>query len=633
MPSTATETKPPTPTTTPEPVKQQPKPAAQTREPASAPGQTLGGVLIPGGALTGMIGFCWLCHQFGLPAVLLAVVACSAVATATLAVRAGRRIRRAGSGRLGRASLRAPGTGHRGGAASGPAGRGPTGGGRVPAARSGAGPSLRKPTSGTPSAVGRAGGTSRKPGGLAAKPKPLSAATPNLSGHQPGTLGRNAAALGGPGRRTTPGGAAPRTAPKPTGGASLRKHTGGGAAPTLSGAAGRLARTFSRKSPTTAAGGNTPQGGARRGGGAKQPKSSGRQQPGNSKGGYKPAPQSATSAGGRARKAAKTLTQAAPRNRGQSGKQPNPGKLKARSKRTSRQGKSRLRGAWSGLRRGSRLTKQGSHWVGRKLRQHLSPLTRDRLRKAATPLRATARLMARHGSPLLAHAWRYGSRALLNAHLALGSVRFSTAGPNWLRPLARVFHTLTTPAARALAWAGTWGWLNRWMYRHTGAGTTPTSPKPRRTAPTGCRTAGAHRPVHSPTRITTPATNGVPVSSIEPALPLQYAADAVRTAGAMMVLNPAGNMVGYEATINSLAEIQRAIGDVISMAAHSSRENFKVNAAIPEAYDDTAVYAHALAGRLDSIPTLYRIIHAEQIDNIENPTIQGAKWDQSANWQ
>lgn len=633
MPSTATETKPPTQTTTPEPVKQQPKAAAQTREPVSAPGQTLGGVLIPGGALTGLIGFCWLSHQFGLPAVLLAVVACSAVATAALVVRAGRRVRRAGSGRLGRASLRAPGTGHRGGAASGPAGRASTGGGRVPVARSGAGPSLRKPTSSTPSAASRAGGTSRKPGGVAAKPKPLGAATPNLSGQQPGALGRNAAALGGPGRRTTPGGAAPRTAPKPTGGASLRKQPGGGAA-TLSGAAGRLARTLGRKSPSTAGGVNAPQGGgARRAGGAQQPKSGGRQQPRNGKGGYKPAPQQgATSAGGRARKAAKALTQAALRNRGQSGKQPSPGKLKTRPKRDARQTTSKLRGAWRGLRRGSRLTKQGSYWAGRKLRQHLSPLTRDRLRKAATPLRATARLMARHGSPLLAHAWRYGSRALLNGHLALGSVRFSTVGPNWLRPLARVFHTLTTPAARALAWAGTWGWLNRWIYRHTGAGTTPTPSRARRPAPTGGRTAGAHRPVHSPTRITTPATNGVPVSSIEPALPLQYAADAVRTAGAMMVLNPAGNMVGYEATINSLAEIQRAIGDVISMAAHSSRENFKVNAAIPEAYDDTAVYAHALAGRLDSIPTLFRIIHAEQIDNIENPTVQGAKWDQSANW-
>lgn len=642
MPSTATETKPPTATTTPEPVKQQPKPAAQTREPASAPGQTLGGILIPGGALTGLIGFCWLSHQFGLPAVLLAVVACSAVATATLVVRAGRRHRRAGSGRLGRASLRAPGTGHRGGAASGPAGRGPTGSGRVPAARSGGGPSLRKPTSGTPSAVGRAGGTSRKPGGLAAKPKPLGTATPNLSGHQPGALGRSAAALGGPGRRTTPGGTAPRTAPKPTGGASLRKHTGGGTAPTLTGAAGRLARTLSRKSPSTAAGVNTPQGGgARRTGGAKQPKSSGRQQQGNGKGGYKPAPQqSATSAGGRARKAAKALTQAALRNRGQSGKQPNPGKLKAqpKAKKPPKAQGSSDTGQGSGAKGAQRsfsaamgTWRRGRYWVGRKLRQHTSALTRQRLRKAAAPVRATAHAIARHGTPLLAHAWRYGSRALLNGHLALGSVRFSTVGPNWLRPLARVFHTLTTPAARALAWAGSWGWLNRWMYRHTGADTTP--PKPRRTAPTGGRTAGAHRPVHSPTRITTPATNGVPVSSIEPALPLQYAADAVRTAGAMMVLNPAGNMVGYEATINSLAEIQRAIGDVISMAAHSSRESFKVNAAIPEAYDDTAVYAHALAGRLDSIPTLFRIIHAEQIDNIENPTVQGAKWDQRANWQ
>ncbi|WP_199896482.1 hypothetical protein [Streptomyces niger] len=603
-------------------------PAPQTKEPASAPGQTLGGVLIPGGVLAGLIGFCWLSHQFGLPAVLLAVVACAAVATSALVVRAGRRVRKAGTGRLGRSSLRSPGTGHRASALR--AGRGPAGGGggRIPGARSGGG-SLARSASGAGgrgTASGPLSSAARKPGGPSASKlrKPLTASA-NTSG-QPAGLGRNAAATGGSGRRLpSPAGAA-RT-PGQGGGSSLAKPGRAGGAGARTGPAGRLFRTLSRKSPTTP--GHTG-GGA---GPSAKPQSSG------GKGNYKPAPQSGPAAPGRLGKAAKALWKAT--NRGQSGgKQPNAGKLKSRPK-PQPHGKNKSKGgkgkhapkkqkrqfrpaAMSALRR-------GQYWAGRKLRKHTSALTRLRLRKAAAPFRATARAAARYGSPLLAHAWRLGSRVLLNGHLALGSVRFSTVGPNWLRPLARVFHTLTTPAARALAWAGTWGWLNRWMYRHTGAGTTP--PKARRTAPTGGRTAGAHRPVHSPTRILTPATKGVPVSSIEPALPLQYAADAVRTAGAMMVLNPAGNMVGYEATINSLAEIQRAIGDVISMAAHSSRENFKVNEAIPEAYDDTAVYAHALAGRLDSIPTLYRIIHAEQIDNIENPTIQGAKWDQSANWQ
>lgn len=405
----------------------------------------------------------------------------------------------------------------------------------------------------------------------------------------------------------------------------------------MPGAAGRLARALGRKTPTAPASGGRPlTSGGKQQAGRKQ-------QPSGIKGGYKAAPQpGAASATKRAAKAAKAIGKAV--NRGRSGgKAPNAKRLKARPKpqthpkKKSKPGSRKNRAAMSkhtrrfGSKAPMNALRRAQYWAGRKLRKHTSALTRRRLRKAAVPFRAGARAVARYGTPLLARAWRLGSRGLLKAHMALGSVRFSTMGPNWLRPLARVLHTLTTPAARALAWTGTWGWLNRWMYRHTGGGSTPTVPRRRASAP-GRRTAAVHRPVHSPTKISTaPAVKGVPVSSIEPALPLHYAADAVRTAGAMMVLNPAGNMVGYEATINSLAEIQRAIGDVIAMAAHSSRENFKVNPAIPDAYDDTAVYAHALAGRLDSIPTLYRIIHAEQIDNIENPTVQGAKWDQSAN--
>ncbi|RCG20778.1 hypothetical protein DTL70_21120 [Streptomyces diacarni] len=276
-----------------------------------------------------------------------------------------------------------------------------------------------------------------------------------------------------------------------------------------------------------------------------------------------------------------------------------------------------------------------SYAAGSKLRKHTTRSTRRRLRTAAAPLRATARGVARYGSPLLARAWRYGSRAVLHGHMALGNVRFSTIGPNWLRPLARLFHTLATPAARAVAWAGTLGWLNTWMYKHTSAGTTPT------TTPAGAsrgrRTAATapHRPVASPAVLTSSSTasKGAPVSALEPTLPLRYAAETVRNAGALLLMNPAENMVGFEATMHALTEVQSAIGDVIRAAAMNARENFKVNQAIPEAYEDTSVYAHALAGRLESIPTLYRIIHAEQIDNIENPTPQGAKWDQSANNQ
>lgn len=600
-------------------------PTGQKSEPSSAPGQTLGGVLAPGGALTGLIGLCWLIHQFGLSAVILAVVACSAVATTALVVRARRRVQRGRPPQLARSTLPSPGRGHR--TAAHPAGR-MQARGKASAARSGTGTGTSRGAGASPAAAHRRGriSASRKPGGLASASKRPLTAVPNAAGGRPAPLGRNAAATGGTGRRSAPAAASPRTGRKPGGPAAAPRR---GGASSMPGAAGRLARTLGRKTPTAPTGGRPITSGGKR-------------QPGGIKGGYKAAPQpGAASATKRAAKAAKSIGKAV--NRGRSGgQQPTTKRLKARPKpqvqpkKKSKPGSRKNRAAMGkhARRFGSRapmsVLRRGRYWAGRKLRKHTSPLVRRRLRKAAVPFRAGARAVARYGSPLLANAWRLGSRGLLKAHMALGSVRFSTMGPNWLRPLARVLHTLTTPAARALAWTGTWGWLNRWMYRHTGGGSTPTAP--RRPSAPGRRTAAVHRPVHSPTRVSTaPAVKGVPVSSIEPALPLHYAADAVRTAGAMMVLNPAGNMVGYEATINSLAEIQRAIGDVIAMAAHSSRENFKVNPAIPDAYDDTSVYAHALAGRLDSIPTLYRIIHAEQIDNIENPTVQGAKWDQSAN--
>ncbi|WP_207309707.1 hypothetical protein, partial [Streptomyces kasugaensis] len=398
-----------------------------------------------------------------------------------------------------------------------------------------------------------------------------------------------------------------------------------------SGPAGLLPRTLGRKNAPPS-GGRHPVGGA-----------------GLGKGHHKVAPQTgAAPQDGRGKKPS-LLDKAARRNRdNDAGVSPRPDRLNARPKKPHKK-KNKNKGKPARKKNPTTLTKQqapdrastraamswrrrAQYRAGRFLRQHTSAFTRQRIRSATGAARAAGRTVSRYGSPLLAHGLRYGSRALLRAHMALGTIRFSTLGPNWVRPLAKVLHLITTPAARALAWTGTWGWLNRWMYQHTS--TQPAGPpRTRRAASTG------HRPVTSPG--TTGASSSASASSskgnssvsygLEHTLPLRYAAETVRNAGAMMVLNPADNMVGYEATIRALTAVQRAIGDVIRMAAVSSRENFKVNEAIPEAYDDTAVYAYALAGRLESIPTLYRIIHAEQIDNIENPTPQGAKWDQAAN--
>lgn len=120
-------------------------------------------------------------------------------------------------------------------------------------------------------------------------------------------------------------------------------------------------------------------------------------------------------------------------------------------------------------------------------------------------------------------------------------------------------------------------------------------------------------------------------SDLTPALPLVAAIDAVRTAGAMLLIHPADNMVGYEMTIRQLAELEYAISDVVRAAAASTRDNFKVNPAVPEAYDDTAAYMRATGDRLAALPYLFRLLHAEQIDNIENPTPAAAKWDINAN--
>ncbi|WP_432106443.1 hypothetical protein [Streptomyces sp. AA1529] len=612
------------------------KPSTSTASGSDAGAQsTLGGVIVPGGALMSLIGLCWLTHRFGLGAVIVAVLACAGIATAALAVR-GRR--RSGKGRGGRGSLLP-----RGGTGPGrsPAGRMPGGSTGASRRNTPAGSTGR----GTPGAGGRrpsTGGLGARGGSTAAaKPAGLGAAKAAKRVPQASRLNSAPQRPSPPAGRPGAGGGG-----KPGGGGLPRQRAAG------SSGLGGL-RPGGRNGSGKGLSGKTGPG-LNRSGAAGRRTSPGAG--GRSAGGSMPG-------GGTSPRAARKAAKAARANQGHNGSSGRlrPGFLKARPKprntppdssKHPRSGKPRKPKAKEPQTTAS-TTAENSHGrrvrsapvsaarrlsyaAGRSLRRHTTRTTRRRLRAVAAPVRGGARVVARYGSPVLARAWRYGSRGVLRAHMALGNVRFSTIGPNWLRPLARLFHTLSAPAARAVAWAGTLGWLNTWMYRHTGAATSPTtasaegSGKGRRAG-----ASAAHRPVASPAALTPVSTpsKGASVSALEPTLPLRYAAETVRNAGALLLMNPAENMVGFEATMHALTEVQTAIGDVIRAAAMNARENFKVNAAIPEAYDDTSVYAHALAGRLESIPTLYRVIHAEQIDNIENPTPQGAKWDQSANNQ
>lgn len=589
----------------------------ETKTPAKPPQHeaadgTLAGLLVPGGVITGLIGLCWLTHRFGLSLVLGGIVVCAIAASAV----------------IGKRKKRNPNLSPRM-RPRGPTGSNQSGGRqrRLTGASSGAkmAPSgnVRKPTSGGANSPRSGGaknaGRSRLGGGLGAgfgaakssSRSPIAGAKPlGLGGAKKPTGGLLGAAKNGPAGSRSPGSGLPLgKRQKPAGGSANKPGIG----PLLGGARNTPGGGHRPLSPRHSGGGaNTLKAAKQR---ANKSRKNGDNWPASTADKKSPAAKPNKPLGVAA--SLRRLAQAAKKNRNA-------------NVTTPRQVPTTARKALPpGATRRTHLSK-AARWAGKKVRKHTSPQTRLRIRNATQPLRHAANRASRVASPLLARAWRYGSRGLLAAHMALGSIRYSNRGPNWLRPLAKVFHVLTTPAARAIAWSGSIGWLNRWMYQHT-------SDQPARrnatTTPTGVTPAqrGAHTPISRPALSAGPLTGGTTVTNIQPAMPLVNAAEAVRLAGAMLIINPADNMVGYEMTIRQLADLQSAIASVIRAAAASTRENFKVNPAVSEAYDDTAAYMDSIAARLGSIPYLYRVIHAEQIDNIENPTIQGAKWDIGAN--
>lgn len=649
---------------------------------------TLGGVVIPGAALTGFISICWLIHQFGLPAVLIGICALAATATTALVLKArGKRrkspARRAALKSAGRGSPGARGGGGAGTAvkagrapsslnSTGPsrragAGPRPAGAGRTTAAK---GPTAARPTpsrkaprpgasGGSPSERKPTGAASQKPAGMtSAKNRPSTAGTSGKKNTLPrtagGALGKKAAALGGrgtnrptkPSNKTAGGGnknSRPQASlPKQTRPGSLKKtqpstkktktpttlRKTNGPAPS---APGKHRRTGSGNKPGTA-----PTGRHGRLSRIRNRRTNAPVPPATAKGHNKTRP---TRAGGPQR--LKAWTRAVRSNRTNRPRtSPRIQHLKAKAKIPAGLGRRAARRFVKAARPATRNKlrqrttaglRRGAYLVGVKARRHVPYRTRAGIRRVTTPTRNVLRKTI---SRPAAHLWRHGTRAVLAAHMLLGTIRYTNAGPNWVRPIARLMHAMTSPAARLLAATGSWSWLNQWMYRNTtnGPQTTstpgPAAPQPATVAP-AAPVGPVHQHIPSPT-VTVSSPKGSPVS-ISSAMPLIHAAEAVRQAGVMLLINPADNMRGYEATMSQLADVQSALGQVIAAAAMSTRENFKVNPAISDAYDDTAGYAHSIAQRLDSIPALYRMVHAEQIDNIENPTPQGAKWDQTAN--
>ncbi|WP_327335109.1 hypothetical protein [Streptomyces anulatus] len=648
-------------------------PAAATKAPSprtskTNPGTpTLAGAVIPAAALTGFISLCWLIHQFGLPAVLLGIAAVTAASAAALVLKSRKGTRKvskarkaavmnAGGGGSGRTVL-GPGKQRGGGSLKPSSGGSPSagGGGRrngskssgLPKSKSGPGPV--KPTK----------NTVPKNDALARAPK-------NTTPKNTSRLSRKSAALGGPNGGTTTSKPTPPASPRgntlktlkpsrlvpsrlkpspkkqpqtqtkptkaPNGKGKHAKPTTPTSAP--AGRSGLLNRIKNRKTPAPA----VPQSAKKKATRTKPLKP------------IKPLKKAKNTAARKGKKAttafARKLAKAAKANKKTRGpKTPKPQHLKTKSKKplspkkaTRRKAKGKktklVRNRPVSYRARLGRMRRTTYLAGVKARKHINVKTRMRIRKVTSPGRVLARRTNRLLSPPLATLWRYGTRSLLAAHMALGTVRYTHAGPNWTHPLAAVLHTITTPAARMIHATGAWTWLNRWMYQHTAptrtttAPTTPTTPAPT-AGPALTGQIIPPRPEHDP--IITPGTTTIPEGTPVTALPLQQAEEAVTQAGLMLLTNPAENMVDYEATLKALSGIQSAIGEALQKAAETTRENFKVNPAVAEAYDDSAGYAAQLADRVAEIPILFRSLHEEQIENIENPTHQARKWDIAAN--
>lgn len=610
---------------------------------------TLGGVIIPGAVLTGMVCLMWMIHQYGLGPVIVGLLLLAAASTAELIRRARRAAKsrvkprlslsNGGAGPGGGRGGKTPSLGSGGGA--GGRGRGGGAGGRnIPRQNGGHGATGSLGSFGAGSGSGGrgrkrpTGPSSEKPSALTNTKTPTGVKGPtNRTPHRPGgALSKGAAALGGTGTGRSAGGTGQR-----------RKN--GGGSNSGRGLLGRMGGALTGNTGGSGHHKNSGGGGSRTHGNNNPNPNRKNTRGGTSRSllgrilGRKHTNPTSPASKGTSRKTRKPTTSrlgkltriAARRNKGNKGTARIRSKyLKAKAAYTtakSATGKARGKAAAT-LRKHStqaRPLARAVYRTGKKLKGRISHHTQAKIRHLASPTARFARKTSRILSPLLAQPTRSALRWFMSAHMALGTIRYVSKGPNWLRPVAKLLHAVTTPAARAVAAAASWKWLNRWMYRHSTPGAAPAAASPRPSRPAAATSQQAvNRPVPAST------TGGTPVS-IEPAYPLMNAADAVRAAGVLLLINPADNMAGYQAVIQQLADVQMAISEVIQAAAASTREDFKVNPAIPEAYDDTAAYARAISDRLDAIPALFRIIHAEQIENIENPTPQGAKWDISRN--
>ncbi|WP_331723451.1 hypothetical protein [Streptomyces atratus] len=630
----------PTPQQTPQAGASTPTPKKKTKKQDTAPETpaegTVAGAVIPGAALTGLISLCWMIHQFGLPAVLAGVIACALAASAALVAKARRgtrsvrNARKNALGAVGGGGGAGPGRGKGGG---GQSLRSASGGGSLGGSERGGGRKSGGGSLGGFGGGGKAGSTGSGRSGGSASLKPAGLNTPkNGSGKAksgatfspaPGRTGAGAGGAAGGGKNRIPNQPKHRGGKTSTGLGSVGTGTGpgnrggrGGQGGTnrKSSGADRLSRIHDRKNTPGAQ--NTPD-----------------MKP------FKDAPKTSTPTRPLSKnelKKERALKEAARKN-GAAAVELTKNALKDARKRKEAEGSRRQRKVRDRLDKTRGKVKRIKQFQKDKAelkeaRSDLWRLRKLRIKTAAGRVRSAVRPVARRVSKAAAFVWRYGTQAFNRAHMMLGTIRYADLGPNWVRPLAKLFHAVTSPVARLIHATGSWNWLNKWMYRNTTTQPDPNGPKLKPVSPAAVAAAvirdhAAHQAVNSPWDAPSPKGTPTMSSSLSGAMPLAYAAEAVRNAGIMLLINPSENMAGYEATIRQLSDVQAAISQVIQAAAASTRENFAVNPVISDAYDDTAQYGYSLAERLDAIPVLFRMVHAEQLENLENPTPQAAKWD------
>ncbi|MER5302279.1 hypothetical protein ABT039_22855 [Streptomyces lasiicapitis] len=658
----------------------------QRRRAASQKDSSLAGLLIPGGVITGMISLCWLIHHFGLPVVLFSIMAAAAAATTVLVVRASRRAAQVAS--RNRIGAGAGGAGPGGGRRRG--GPGLAGGGRSGGARGGAGGSRSGGglgSSGRSGGAGAGGGGARRASGGA-----KGRAAPGALSRKPAGMG-STKAPGGRGGATNSsrrpsrgglGGAGSSAGPKSSKGKALGAGTGSG---TSGGGVGKNGKGLpgsgvngGSKKPSgrvglgAAASKALSDGAARRLGDRRKhdpatPVVSKIKDP---KAGKKAAGKSGAGASagtGRSAKASKGTTgpkRHTPASKG-AGK---PGKVGAAAKGPKGSGKKKgskkvgkakaprhagytwkknpLRKARGAIgvacRKGAGVAgvagRKSVSAAGSAYHKVTSRKFRLRLRKTATPFRAMFRGSRNYGGKFLANVMRVGGRALLSINTFLGGIRYSTAGPNWLKPLSNVLFWATSPLARLVNVTRTWSWLNSWIFK-----TATARPLAKPAAKTGgavptagggtaapAPTSGFRAPVPSPATASAGKVTPVDNSPVQHAYPLIYAADAIRQAATAFAAAPADSMRGYEAVIENLGHIEFSMCHLLNDVATVTEEDFKVSKVIPDQYRVLGAHFLMLGAFVDGAHQMYRQVHAEQLDNIENPTWQGRKWDISANW-